>query len=125
VCSPTSPLRALSPAVNDPTTASQALDTSDSLLRLLATRYIDVGCVRSSEGRARVILQLPTWDEYLGLAVDEVMVYGLASPQVRQRLERLLVELAGVVPVARHSAIEGRMLKLRALPSAASTPAAG
>jgi uncharacterized membrane protein len=35
-------LRALSPAINDPTTAVQVLDGIDSLLRVLATRELDV-----------------------------------------------------------------------------------
>ena len=66
-------LRALSPAVNDPTTAVQALDTMDGLLRVLATRDLSVEHVADSDGTVRVELVLPTWDEYLAVAVDEII----------------------------------------------------
>ena len=52
-------LRALSPAVNDPTTAVQALDSADSLLRAIATRDLDVGQVAGRDGKVRVSLVLP------------------------------------------------------------------
>ena len=110
-------LRALSPAVNDPTTASQALDTSDGLLRLLATRDLDVGCLRGPEGQPRVVLLLPAWDGYVGLALDEVLSIGLRSFQIRRRLERLLAELHQLVPPARRAAIEHRLERVRAAPA--------
>ena len=105
-------LRALSPAVNDPTTATQALDATDSLLRLLAGRDLDVGCIRDEQGVLRVVLKLPGWDEYVALAIDEVMFYSLNSSQVRRRLERLLTELLVVAPGERRPAIEARLAQL-------------
>ena len=46
-------LRALSPAVNDPTTATQVLDNVESLLRALVGRDLDVGEVTGpAAGRA-------------------------------------------------------------------------
>jgi hypothetical protein len=56
--------------------------------------------------------------------VDEVIVYGLASPQVRQRLERLLVDLASVAAAERRAVVEARLKHLRAL-SQESRAAAG
>jgi uncharacterized membrane protein len=43
--------RALSPAVNDPTTAVQAIDVLHDLLRALATRSGPPGCWRDEDGR--------------------------------------------------------------------------
>lgn len=106
-------LRALSPAVNDPTTASQALDTTDSLLRLLATRHLDVACVRNSDGVARVVLNLPGWEDYVALALDEVIVFGLRSPQVRARLDRLLAELLELTPPELQRPLERRLERVR------------
>jgi uncharacterized membrane protein len=65
-------LRALSPALNDPTTATQVLDCLDSLLRIVARRDLAVGRVEDPDGALRVIVVLPTWDDYLALASDEI-----------------------------------------------------
>jgi hypothetical protein len=46
-------LRSLSPAINDPTLAVQALDGIDALLRRLATRTLKVGRIRPEGNAAR------------------------------------------------------------------------
>ena len=58
-------LRALSPAVNDPATAVDAIEATDGLLRVMARRDIDVRDVTDSAGEILIRLQLPTWDDYL------------------------------------------------------------
>jgi uncharacterized membrane protein len=62
-------LRALSPAVNDPATAVQVLDTIQSLLLALATRDLDVAEVADGTGAVKVVLALPSWDDYLRTAL--------------------------------------------------------
>ena len=66
-------LRALSPAVNDPTTAVEALDAMDGLLRVLATRDLSVAQVAGSDGAVRVRLVLPTWEDYVAVALDAII----------------------------------------------------
>jgi hypothetical protein len=61
-------LRALSPAINDPATATQVLDTIESLLGPLVSRDLDVAEVCDSSGAVRVVLSLPSWDDYLRTA---------------------------------------------------------
>lgn len=107
-------LRALSPAVNDPTTAAQALDGLDSLLRRLAGRELAVGPVTDANGNLRVVVNLPTWEEYVGLALDEIISIGLASLQVRRRLERLLEDVAALSPLQRRPALERRLTQVTA-----------
>lgn len=102
-------LRALSPALNDPTTAVQALDGIDSLLRQLARRDLDVGRVRGADGAIRVLLPLPGWDDFVALAVDEIGQAGLGSLQVRRRLHLLLQELARLAPEPRRQVVAGRL----------------
>src|SRR6202034_3825143 len=58
-------MRALSPAVNDPATAVQVLDTLESLLVPLASRDLDVAEIADGAGDVRVVLALPRWDDYL------------------------------------------------------------
>jgi uncharacterized membrane protein len=66
-------LRALSPAVNDPTTAVQALDEIDNLLRQIVTRDLAVETVNGSDDQPRLQLRLPTWDDYVTVALDEII----------------------------------------------------
>ncbi|MGZ6725343.1 MAG: DUF2254 family protein, partial [Solirubrobacteraceae bacterium] len=101
-------LRALSPAVNDPTTAVQALETIDGLLRVLATRDLSVEHVAGSDGTIRIELVLPTWDDYLAVALDELIALPTLSPNVSRRILRLLDELAAITPPNRRSALEAR-----------------
>jgi uncharacterized membrane protein len=51
-------LRALSPAVNDPATAVQVLDATESLLQLLVSRDLDMAEVADVAGTVRVVLAL-------------------------------------------------------------------
>ena len=81
---------------------------------MLANRYIDVGCVRNPEGVARVVLNLPAWEDYVALALDEVIIAGIRSLQVRARLVRLLVELHDLVPPDRQAGVQRRLDIVRA-----------
>jgi uncharacterized membrane protein len=60
--------KALSPAINDPTTAVQTLDHIEDLLRRLGERHLEVGHVRDAGGVLRVIFPSPTWEDFLMLA---------------------------------------------------------
>lgn len=107
-------VKALSPAVNDPTTAIQALDQIDDLLRRLGTRDLDVGCVRDRHGDVRVIYPTPSWEDFLALAFDEIRLYGANSMQVARRLGALLADLEEVVPPDRRPAVQHHAERVRA-----------
>ena len=100
------------PAVNDPTTAVQALDTMDGLLRVLATRDLSVERVAGSDGTGRVTLVLPTWDDYLAVSLDEIIALPAPSPNVSHRILRLLDELAAITSPNRRPVLEGRRGKI-------------
>lgn len=90
-------IRALSPAINDPTTAVQALDQIEDLLRRLGRRELDTGRAFDASGRLRVVFPTPTWDDYLGLAFDEIRQFGATSVQVARRMRSALIGLKGTV----------------------------
>ena len=102
-------LRAVSPTINDPTTAVQVLDREEGLLRSLVGRDLDVGEVRGAGGTARVLLSLPAWDDYVGLAVDQLIDMGVHYASVRRRLERLLRDLLAVAPASRRMPLQRRL----------------
>ena len=67
-----------------------------------------------ANGNLRVVVNLPTWEEYVGLALDEIISIGLASLQVRRRLERLLEDVAALSPLQRRPAVERRLTQVTA-----------
>jgi uncharacterized membrane protein len=106
-------LRALSPAVNDPTTAVQALDEIDNLLRQLIRRDLAVETVNGSDAQPRLILRLPTWEDYVAVALDEIIAVAGSSWQVRPRIDRLLTELLAIAPAGRAEALQTREERAR------------
>lgn len=86
-------IKALSPAINDPTTAVQAIDQIEDLLHRLGRRALDAGCVADEQGVLRLIFPTPTWEDYLTLAFDEIRQFGASSIQVMRRLRAALLSL--------------------------------
>jgi uncharacterized membrane protein len=90
-------IKALSPAVNDPTTAVQAIDQIEDLLHRLARCDLDSGYARDADGVLRLMFPMPTWEDYLTLAFDEIRQYGVGSLQVARRLRAALNAIADSV----------------------------
>jgi len=105
-------LRALSPAVNDPYTAIQALDSIEALLRRLAIQQLDLGAVTGADGRARIRLTMPGWEDFVSAGLDELIHTGTATPTVRKRLTALVDNLLELCPPARRVALESRRGRL-------------
>ena len=99
-------IRALSPAINDPTTAVHALDQIESVLCRLGNSHLENGRVRDGMGTVRLAYSTPTWREYLDLAVVEIQQYGSGSVQVERRLAALFNLLRKTLPEARRPAID-------------------
>ena len=87
-------IKALSPAINDPTTAVQAIDQIEDLMRRLAKCDLEDGQAFDEDGILRVIYRMPTWEDYLALAYDEIRQFGSSSIQVMRRLRAALSDLA-------------------------------
>jgi len=99
-------IRALSPAVNDPTTAVQALDQIGDLLMRLGLRRLEAGEFRGGDGEVRLAVPFPAWEDFLLLAFDEIRFYGATSVQVMRRMTALLSDLIAVLPAERHAALK-------------------
>lgn len=108
--------RALSPAVNDPTTAVQVIDELENLLVLLAERPEQPEQIYDRDGVLRVRMPTKTWRAYLLLAVQEIYEFGRESSQVTQRLARLLHDLEGVVTGDRCAAVRELRTKIEVVP---------
>ena len=100
-------IRALSPAVNDPTTAVQALDQIEDLLRRLARRELEAGRAHDATGALRLVFPTPSWEDYLSLAFDEIRQFGNTSVQVMRRMRAALYGIAEVcTDEARRASVE-------------------
>jgi uncharacterized membrane protein len=99
-------IKALSPAINDPTTAVQSLDQIEDLLLRMGQRDLDVGRVRAADGRLRLVMPVPTWNDLVVLALDEIRYCGATSVQVMRRMRALLEDLKEHVRPDRRGALE-------------------
>jgi uncharacterized membrane protein len=106
-------IKALSPAINDPTTAVQTIDQIEDLLRRLGRRELDTGYAADMEGSLRLVFPTPSWDDYLALAFDEIRQYGAGSVQVMRRLRSALTGLAdSLTSTARIEAVQQYLKRL-------------
>jgi len=110
-------VKALSPAINDPTTAVLALDQLDRLLRRIGQRQLDTEAILDERDEHGVLFRTPDWDEYVMLATSEIRNFGATSLLVVQRLRQLLTNLIAVLPASRRPPLE---TQLRLLDAAAT-----
>jgi uncharacterized membrane protein len=104
--------KALSPAINDPTTAVLALDQIHRLLRTVAARQLDTGRVRDGAGELRLAYRTPDWEDFVGLAVTEIRQFGRESIQIVRRMRALLETLIKVVPPQRVALLRAELALL-------------
>ena len=93
--------KALSPAINDPTTAVLSIDHIHHLLRHVGTRSLSHGREVDSKGQIRLVYRTPDWEDFVRLAVTEIRQYGRESVQVMRRLKAMLESLIGTLPERR------------------------
>lgn len=98
-------IKALSPAINDPTTAVQALDQIEDLLLRLGRRRLEIGEFRDRDGQLRLVVPSPTWEDFLRLAFDEIRYCGAHSVQVMRRMKALVNDLSSRLPENRRAAL--------------------
>lgn len=87
--------RALSPGINDPTTAVQVLDELHRILRLTVTRA-ELPALVSRDGHLRLVHRPQRVDQMIDLALAEPLHYGRDSLQVPRRIVALLDDILTV-----------------------------
>jgi uncharacterized membrane protein len=87
--------RALSPGINDPSTAEACIDRLASALGNLAGRQLQSAHLADESGRTRVLVSRPdTFKSLLDTAFDPIRNYSGGSLQVGLKLAGVLAELA-------------------------------
>jgi uncharacterized membrane protein len=107
-------IRALSPAVNDPTTAVQVLDRLEETLRLVGAAAPPGGGASPEALTSGLIMPVRTWSDFLALGITEIREYGATSIQVVRRLRALLEELAELVLPENRPAVAEELRRLDA-----------
>jgi uncharacterized membrane protein len=105
-------LKALSPAINDPTTAVLAMDQIHRLLRVVGKRGLRGEVVADDRGHPRVIFRTPNWDDFVHVSCNEIRSCGAGNLQVARRMRALLDNLIAALPPHRHPTLllERRLL---------------
>lgn len=95
-------LKALSPGINDTTTAVECVDYLGAILSQAARRRIETPC-RRERGKLRVIARGPSFEGFLDIAFDQIRQNAAANVAVLTRLLQTLetVGLATVDPQRR------------------------
>jgi uncharacterized membrane protein len=86
-------IKALSKAINDPTTAVLAIDQLHRLLRSAGRRNLRTDQILDRDWKLRVIFRTPNWEDFVHLAFTEIRFYGAENMQIARRLRAMIVNL--------------------------------
>jgi uncharacterized membrane protein len=99
-------IKALSPAINDPTTAVIAIDQLQRLLRTVGTRDLRDEKIFDSERQLRLIFHTPNWQDFVDLTFTEIRMYGAGNLQVMRRLRAMIDTVSHGLSERRVSALQ-------------------
>jgi uncharacterized membrane protein len=91
-------IRALSPAINDPTTAVLAIDQLQRMLRVVGTHHLRADQILDKSGQLRLIFRTPNWEDFVHLAFSEVRSCGSNNLQIVRRLRAMIQNLLQSLP---------------------------
>jgi uncharacterized membrane protein len=94
-------IKALSPGINDPTTAHRCIDRLSEILLEMGTRAPPRPW-RTEEGNVHYLARHPTFERAVGLAFDQIRHFGASNPGIARKLLEVLTRLASLLPPARH-----------------------
>ncbi len=98
-------IKALSKAINDPTSAVLSIDQLHRLLRTVGKRHLHDDQVLDWDGQLRVIFSTPDWTDFVNLACNEIRQYGAENAQIARRMRAMLENLMQTLPERRVPAL--------------------
>jgi uncharacterized membrane protein len=99
-------LRALSPAINDPTTAVLAIDQLHRMLRMVGKRHLRTDEILDETGQLRVICRTPNWEDFVHLGFSEIRMCGSTNLQIVRRLRAMIENLIRTLPTPCHPMLQ-------------------
>jgi uncharacterized membrane protein len=114
-------LKALSPAINDMTTAEYALSQLGDTLGRLAVRSFPFNQRTATTGHLRVIFNRPTWGDFVDTAFSQIRRQAAGDVHVTSTLLRVLYHLAIQIPAGeRVYAVQQQIAEIRSTVAARS-----
>jgi uncharacterized membrane protein len=104
--------KALSPAVNDPTTAVQVLDYLGDSLRVIGETDRSVPSWHNGVATQGVVAPVRRWEDFLALGVTEIREFGSTSIQVMRRMRAVLEKLQQEVRPENRAAVKAEIARL-------------
>ncbi len=98
-------IKALSKAINDPTSAVLSIDQLHRLLRAVGKRHLHDDQVFDWKGDLRVIFSTPDWEDFVQLSCNEIRLYGAENTQIARRLRAMIENLLQTLPERRRPAL--------------------
>ena len=102
-------IKALSAAINDPTTAVLALDQLHRLLRQVGRRHLHDDAIFDLKAALRLIFATPDWEDFVQLTFSEIRLYGAANFQIARRVRAMIEDLVRTLPESRQPALRGEL----------------
>jgi uncharacterized membrane protein len=102
-------IKALSAAINDPTTAVLAIDQLHRMLRTVGKRHLLTDEIFDGAKQLRVICRTPNWEDFVHLAFSEIRAYGSSNLQIVRRLRAMIDNLMLTLPEHRHPALRQQL----------------
>jgi uncharacterized membrane protein len=99
-------LKALSQAINDPTTAVIAIDQLHRLLRKSGNQNLRTDEILDKSGQLLVIFRTPNWEDFVHLAFTEIRHCGAQNMQIARRLRAMIENLIQTLPKHRHPTLQ-------------------
>ena len=102
-------IKALSPAINDPTTAVLAIDQLHRMLRSVGRRSLRTDEILDGTGQLRVIFRTPNWEDFVHLAFSEIRAYGGNNLQIMRRMRAMIENLGQTLPSHRQDELRQQL----------------
>lgn len=98
-------VKAISPGINDPTTATDCIDRLTQILVAAGRRHTPAHHHLDEHGELRFRVRYRTWDDLVGLAFDQLRQYSPGSADISMALANALRTIVLATPPERHAAL--------------------
>ncbi len=102
-------IKALSPAINDPTTAVLAIDQLHRLLWRVGMQQLRSEEICDAAGELRLVFKTPNWEDFVHLTCTEIRHCGAGSIQIMRRMRSMLENLMHTLPQYRHAELRRQL----------------
>lgn len=101
-------VKALSPAINDPTTALRCIDRLGEILTMIGRRRSGHPS-RHPQDPVRYLADTLDYERIVGLAFDQIRHFGADNPTIGRKLVDLLTQMLTVVPGENHPPLRSQL----------------